>query len=157
MFNIKNNLIRNLLLFLTYDHLYNIRNQRCWESSNVRTTRFGTENIVIFRPRNMATSSKCNRKFRHGMVSHEVCATHTHTCFKFQLITVQCFFFFSDIRALTTLFLFTPISSCITFCSNRSVLTKSSFFFALSISAYVTSAPEKFLLNIASANFSLPS
>ena len=34
-------------LFPVYDNSYNLRNNRCWQISNVRTVGFGTETLLI--------------------------------------------------------------------------------------------------------------
>ena len=48
MFKIKKDLVPTPIkeLFPTYDDVYNLRNQRCWKSSNVSTVKFGTENLL---------------------------------------------------------------------------------------------------------------
>ena len=48
MFKVKHNIapkpIQNL--FPIYENVFNLRSERCWKSSNVRTVGFGTETLV---------------------------------------------------------------------------------------------------------------
>ena len=48
MFKVKHNIaptpIQNL--FPVYENVFNLRSERCWQSSNVRTVGFGTETLV---------------------------------------------------------------------------------------------------------------
>ena len=34
-------------LFPNYDNIHNLRNEKCWEISNVRTVGFGTETLLF--------------------------------------------------------------------------------------------------------------
>ena len=47
MFKVSKNLVPVPIqeLFPTYENKYNLRNQRCWKTYNVRTVGFGTETI----------------------------------------------------------------------------------------------------------------
>ena len=49
MYKIKNDISPTLIqeLFPRYDNLYNLRNNRCWKTSNVRTVGFGTETLLF--------------------------------------------------------------------------------------------------------------
>ena len=49
MFKIKNNIAPVLMqdLFPTYENPYNLRNNRCWQTSNVRTVGYGTETLLF--------------------------------------------------------------------------------------------------------------
>ena len=49
MFKIKNNLSPILMqgLFPIHENNYDLRNKRCWETSNVRTTCYGTETLLF--------------------------------------------------------------------------------------------------------------
>ena len=66
MFKIKKGLVPTPIkeLFPTYYNVYNLRKQQCWKSSNVRTVKFGTETL-LYRTKDMATSSRFNTKFRN--------------------------------------------------------------------------------------------
>ena len=48
MFKINKMLVPTLLpeLFPTYENKYNLKSQRCWQSSNVRTVNFGIEALL---------------------------------------------------------------------------------------------------------------
>ena len=58
MFKINKMLVPTPLheLFPTYENIYNLKSQRCWQSSNVRTVNFGTETLSYRGKKNMATS-----------------------------------------------------------------------------------------------------
>ena len=49
MYKIKNDISPTLIqeLFPRYDNSYNLRNNRCWKTSNVRTVGFGTETLLF--------------------------------------------------------------------------------------------------------------
>ena len=49
MYKIKNDISPTLIqeLFLVYDNPHNLRNNRCWQTSNVRTVGFGTETLLF--------------------------------------------------------------------------------------------------------------
>ena len=49
MFKIKNKIAPTLVqeLFPIHESIYNLRNQRCWQTSNVRTVGFGTETLLF--------------------------------------------------------------------------------------------------------------
>ena len=49
MFKIKNKISPTLIqnLFPTIENNYNLRNERCWKTTNVRTTAYGTETILF--------------------------------------------------------------------------------------------------------------
>ena len=49
MFKIKNNISPTLVqeLFPVNENHYDLRNKRCWETSNVQTTCYGTETLVF--------------------------------------------------------------------------------------------------------------
>ena len=47
MYKIKNNIAPILIqeLFPTYENIHNLRNQRCWQTYNVKTVGYGTETL----------------------------------------------------------------------------------------------------------------
>ena len=53
MFKIKNNLSPPLMqeIFKDNTNIYDLRNKRCWEPTNVRTVRYGTETISYRGPK----------------------------------------------------------------------------------------------------------
>ena len=44
-------------IFPTRENSYNLRNNRCWQTINVRTEGFGTETLLFRGQKNLATSS----------------------------------------------------------------------------------------------------
>ena len=49
MYKIKHSIAPTLMqeLFLTYANPYNLRNNRCWQTANVRTVDYGTETLLF--------------------------------------------------------------------------------------------------------------
>ena len=68
MYKITNKLSPTLVqeLFPIYENPYNLRNERCWQTSNVRTVGFGTETLLFRGSKNLATSSRLNKTFKHS-------------------------------------------------------------------------------------------